>query len=277
MESIFITQFNHYFSINMFLLKKLSFAFLLIGLLSCDKNEPVPDPVADFTVTVNGQAPTATLTIVNKSTNATNYAWTLGAGASVSSSTEKEPANVTVDKAGNLSITLVASNGSVSNSKTVQVNVSGNSAIVSFNDVEFSMTAGSATYGRYFSFETNKIYKDSEVDATTGSKIHLAFGNNVSSYYFESATYSAFNVPNATVTKVTNYLSPNPISNSDFDAMAHDGKLSGLTINSTNDAFGPSVIPHIVLFQLASGRKGAIKTKMINSARILVDIKIQKY
>lgn len=262
----------------MFQIQKITLIFLLLGLFSCKKDEVIPQPVADFSVTVNGQAPNATLTIVNKSTDATTYEWSFGTGASIKSSTDKEPANITVDKAGQLSITLKASNGTTNSSKTIQVNVAGNSAIVSFNDIEFSMTAGSATYGRYFSFETNRIYKDSEVDATTGAKIHLAFGN-VSNVllYFESPTYSAFNVPNATVTKVTNYLSNNPISNTDFDAMSDDIKLSGLTINNTNDTFSPNTIPHVVLFQLASGRKGAIKTKSVNSSRILVDIKIQKY
>ncbi len=253
--------------------------FCSLIVVSCGKKEEAqPIPVADFSVTVNGQAPTATIAIVNKSTTATSYEWTFGTGASTNTSTEKEPTNITVDKAGQLSITLVAKNGDATNSKTIQVNVSGNSAIVSFTDLEFSMVAGSATYGRYFSFETNRIYKDSEIDATTGAKIHLAFGNLSSVvFYFESPTNSAFNVPNASFTKVTNYFATPPISTSDFDAMSHDAKLSALTINSATDSFGTSSIPHVVLFQLASGRKGAIKTKAINSSRILADIKIQKY
>ncbi|TAE04810.1 MAG: PKD domain-containing protein, partial [Bacteroidetes bacterium] len=107
----------------MFQIQKITLIFLLLGLFSCKKDEVIPQPVADFSVTVNGQAPNATLTIVNKSTDATTYEWSFGTGASIKSSTDKEPANITVDKAGQLSITLKASNGTKKKKKTIQVNV----------------------------------------------------------------------------------------------------------------------------------------------------------
>jgi len=163
-------------------------------------------------------------------------------------------------------------------SKTVKINVSAKieHSITTYTDVEFSLTAGSSTYGRLFSFDDGKIYKDSEINATIGSKIHLAFGSMGNTmYFFESPTVAGYKVPGATVTKVTNYLKDNPISTTDFDSMTDDTKFEGLTINETNDSFGNSSIPGIVLFQLASGRKGVIKTKAVNSDRLLVDIKIQ--
>jgi len=252
---------------------------LVISLWSCSKKEDsVSQPISDFTITVNGQAPNATLTIVNKSTDATTYAWTFGSGASIVSVTDKEPVGVKVDKTGVLSITLIASNGTLTNSKTINVNITGNNAILSYSDLEFSLTAGSLTYGRLFSFETGKIYKDNEINATIGPKIHLAFGSMGNTmYYFESPTITGYGITGATVTKVSNSLSNNPISTTDFDAMIDDSKLTSLTINETNESFGNSSIPGIVLFQLASGRKGVIKTKAVNSSRLLVDIKIQKY
>lgn len=249
------------------------------SILSCSKSEDaVPTPVADFTVTVSGQSPSATLQIVNKSTEATTYSWTFGTGASIETSTSETPSGVTVDKSGNLEITLQVENGALSNSKTLTVNVGGNNAIKSYADVEFALDAGSSTIGRLFSFDAGKIYKDSEINATVGSTIHLAFGKLGSSvYFFESASAAAYGVPGATLTKVSNYPSPAPISIADFDAMTDDAKLKPLTIEETNESFGNSSIPGIVLFQLASGRKGSIKTKEVNSTRILVDIKIQKY
>jgi len=163
-------------------------------------------------------------------------------------------------------------------SKIVKINVTAviNHAITTYNDVEFSLTAGDLTYGRLFSFDDGKIYKDNEINATIGPKIHLAFGSMGNTmYYFESPTVAEYNVLGATVTKVSNWLSNNPISITDFDSMIDDSKLIDLIINETNESFGNSSIPGIVLFQLESGRKGIIKTKAVNSSRLLVDIKIQ--
>jgi hypothetical protein len=163
-------------------------------------------------------------------------------------------------------------------SKTVKINVTAKveHSITTYTDVEFSLTAGNSTYGRLFSFVDGKIYKDNEITATIGPKIHLAFGSMGNTmYYFESPTVSGYNITGATVTKVMNYASSSLFSIADFDAMVDDTKISGITIDETNDSFGNSSIPGIVLFQLSSGRKGVIKTKAVNSSRLIVDIKIQ--
>ncbi len=253
---------------------------LVLFIFSCgdDKVEPTPLPVADFEVTVSGQAPHATLAIVNKSTDASQFSWNFGEGASVRESTEKTPANIIIDKAGELTITLEASNGVDKSNKEVKVAVGGSSAVVTYTNIEFGMTAGDATYGRLFSFEDGKIYKDSEINATTGPKIGLAFGQMGNTlYYFESPNVSTYNIPGAKTTKVTNYPSPPPFTVAEFDAMADDSKLKGLAIENKEDSFGNSSIPGIVLFQLSSGLKGAIRTKSVGSQRMLVDIRVQKY
>ena len=258
--------------------KSLFFSALALCFLSCSKEDAVKQPLADFTVTVSGQAPTATLTIVNKSTDASTYAWTFGTGASALISADKEPSGIKVDKTGDISITLLANNGTVTSTKTVTVNITGKNALTSYTDLEFALNAGNTTYGRLFSFETGKMYKDNEITTAIGSKIHLAFGSTGGTmFYFDSPTIADYKVTGASVTKVSNWLSPSPISVSDFDAMTDDTKFTGLTITETNESFGKNSIPSIILFQLADGRKGVIKTKSVNDVRILVDIKIQKY
>lgn len=258
--------------------KSLFFSALALCFLSCSKEDAVKQPIADFTVTVSGQAPTATLTIVNKSTDASTYAWTFGTGASALISADKEPSGIKVDKTGDISITLVANNETVTSTKTVTVNITGKNALTSYTDLEFALNAGNTTYGRLFSFETGKMYKDNEITTAIGSKIHLAFGSmGGTMFYFDSPTKTDYKVTGATVTKVSNWLSTSPISVTDFDAMTDDTKLTVLTITDTNESFGKNSVPGIVLFQLASGRKGVIKTKAINDVRILADIKIQKY
>lgn len=262
-------------------MKKIFFLGILTSLLlfSCSKDEDETTPLAaDFTATVTGEAPNAQIGITNSSTGATTYLWTFGEGASVSTSTDENPSSITVDKAGDLTIKLVVGNGSEEKELTKTVTITGSNAIVIYTDIEFGLNAGDATYGRLFSFETGQIYKDSEIDASNGSMIHLAFGSMANTiYYFESPTVEDYNVPNATETKVVNYESTPSISVTDFDSMTDDSQLSGLTITGTNDSFGNSSIPGTVLFEISTGKKGVIKTKAVNSDRLLVDIKIEKY
>ena len=262
-------------------MKQLFFMALLTCalLFSCSSDEDESTPlVADFTASATGESPNAQITVTNNSTGATTYSWTFSEGADISTSSDKNPGAINVDKAGDLTITLVVSNDGEEKELTKTVTITGNNAIETYTDVEFALDAGHATYGRLFSFETGQIYKDNEVDESNGSSIHLAFGSMGNTmYYFESPTVEEYNVPNATVTKVINYESTPSISVNDFDAMAHDGLLTGLTITETNDSFGNSSIPGTVLFETSSGRKGVIKTKAVNSERLMVDIKIQKY
>ncbi|HUX55055.1 MAG TPA: hypothetical protein VMV56_11620 [Williamwhitmania sp.] len=262
-------------------MKRAIFFVLLISgsaFWSCTKSDSTVPVVADFAMTVTGEAPNAQITITNNTTGAYAYEWTFGEGANISTTTDLTPPVLTIDKAGSFTITLKAGNGSDEDEVTKTVTVEGNSALVIYSNVEFGLNAGDDTYGRLFSFETGKIYKDNEVDATVGPKINLAFGSMGNTmYYFQSPTVADYNVPGASVTKVTNWFSTSPISTSDFDGMTDDSKLVGLTINETGDSFGNSSIPGIVLFQLSTGRKGAIETKAVNSLRLVVDINIQKY
>lgn len=260
--------------------KAVFFGLLLVNVAfwSCTKSDSSVPVVAIFSAVVSGQAPNAQITITNTTSGAYTYEWAFGEGANISTSSDLTPPVLTIDKAGSFTVTLKASNGSEQDEVTKTITVEGNSALVTYSNVEFGLNAGDNSYGRLFSFETGKIYKDNEIDATVGPKINLAFasmGNTM--YYFQSPTVADYNVPGASVTKVTNWLSDSPISTTDFDGMTDDSKLAGLTINETGDSFGNSSIPGIVLFQLSTGRKGAIETKAVNSSRLLVDIKIQKY
>lgn len=255
-------------------------AFASFILLSCEKDKVEPKVlIADFETSVSGEAPNAKISITNKSENASSYNWTFGVGANVSASTDETPATLTVDKAGDFTIKLVVSDGSIEKEVTKTILITGYNAIVEYTDLEFALDAGNASYGRLYSFETEKMYLDSEITNENGSKIHLAFGSmGQTMYYFDSPDNPDYNVPNATVTKVINYESTPTISSSDFENMVDDRLLYGLTIESDNNSFGNSSIPgNTVLFEISTGRKGVIVTKAVNSNRLLVDIKIQKY
>lgn len=253
---------------------------ILIGLLftSCSKDDEKTPLVADFSTTLTGQAPNAQVVITNASTGETTYQWTFGTGASINTSTEKTPPTITVDKAGDFTITLKVSNGNEYKEVTKTISITGNSAIRTYTDVAFSQTSGSNTYGRFFSTTTGLIYKDNEVNATSGTSIDLAFvGSNSSAIYFASpnSTNLGITIPNATLTKIKNYQSG--FSVSDFDSMSDDSKLQTLTVVDDGEVIGSLSFPLTVIFQNASGKKGVIKLKSINAERLLVDIKVQKY
>jgi|GEM_PF-1262974 len=247
-----------------------------IVLFSCSEesdNEPL---IADFEVEVSGKAPEAELTFTNNSTGASSYMWTFGVGASNRASLKKEPEAIAVDKAGDFEIKLVASNGSGADTLTKTVSINGNSAIVSYQDIEFG--TGTGNYGRFYSFIDEQMYQESEVDGSKEGKIHIAFESTEGTmYYFNSPAADTYDFISAPNTKFTNYESDPTITTDDFDSMQDDELLQDLTIIDDGDSFGKETIPHTVLFELSKGKKGVIKTREVNSERILVDIKIQKY
>ena len=92
---------------------------ILFGtLLTSCKKEPLPDPVADFSFTIQGQYAPTDVIFVNNSQNAENFTWSFGDGTS---STDK---NVTHNYAtsGTYSVTVAAVNSEgATNSTTKQV------------------------------------------------------------------------------------------------------------------------------------------------------------
>lgn len=253
--------------------------FMSVLFFSCSKDDDEATVVvADFTATVSGESPNATVTIVNNSKDASSYVWTFGEGADVSTSTESGPLEIDVDKAGDFEITLVAKNGAQEKEVTKTVSIAGFTAVETFSDIEFALNANDETYGRFFSFTTGEVYKDSEINEENGAHIHLAFGSMANTmYFFQSPNDEDFDIPGATLTKVTNYQSEPAISVEAFSTMSDNELLADLEIEDSNDSFGNGSIPGIVLFETSTGRKGAIHTKAVNSDRLLVDIKVAKY
>lgn len=149
--------------------------------------------------------------------------------------------------------------------------------LVTYNDVNFSLKANSSEYGRMFSTATGKMYKDSEVNQETGSKIDLVFvSSNGTFNYFESpGLYTGFTIPNATSTKVQT-ITTGLITVAEFDAMTDSTKLAGLTIEYDDESFGKDNLPILILFENAAGKKGAIKVKSITDKVLIADIKVQK-
>lgn len=252
---------------------------MILMTLSCATYETSVPVTARFTLDVSGQAPYATVTVVNKSTGADYYQWIYSnfTADGDTMSVLPEP-RIIIDHAGIFTIKLIASKGIYSSVMTDTVTILGNNAVQTFSGLEFALKAGDPVYGRLFSFSTNKMYKDSEIDTITGPLINLAFGSSGdTSFFFRSPTDTAFKVPRARNVIIANNDPADTLTVGDFDAMADDAILKTLVVPDTINTFNASKIPGIVPFQLFDGRRGLIKTRAVNSSRLLVDVKLQKY
>ena len=210
------------------LLKSLLFAFVLISVIaSCSKDDDVVPFDVKFEVSVTGDAPNATIAITNQTTGASTFEWTYGLGANEEGSALQSPTNFTVEKAGEFTITLKASDGSNEKTAEAKITINGNSAILTFTDVEFALNAGDATYGRLFSIVDGRIYKDSEITAEMASKIDLAFGSMGNTlYYFESPNKTDYQLTGASTTKVDNSVLEADFAVATFDGMTNDADIS---------------------------------------------------
>jgi hypothetical protein len=154
--------------------------------------------------------------------------------------------------------------------------------------VKLGINTAHTTLGCFYSTKYKKVYKKSEVSASSAIDLvffglNSGFGTNrfLSPSEAENFTFDA--LPNAQKTDFVNKqesCSCSTISSIQFAAMADDSLLKNLAISNQSVSFTDSVLPRVILFQTQDGRKGAIKIKSfvpdgLNSY-ILVDIKVQK-
>ena len=177
---------------------------------------PQPDEVvADFVVpsTLPAGQP---ITMQNRSQNATTYFWSFE-GATPATSTEENP-TITYSRAGNFAITLFVTNGTNSDTKTVNVNVmdvasadftADNTTISAGESVTFTnLSVNASTY--YWTFTGGNPSTSTDVNPTvtyetpgTYSVILFAAGENSS----DSETKTA-------------YINVLPVTSADFEASA---------------------------------------------------------
>lgn len=151
-----------------------------------------------------------------------------------------------------------------------------------FKDVTFSLDQSEGyDAGLYFSTELGKSYKTSKIDATTLSKIDIAFYSDSSSLnYFLSPNNSDYGIKDATLTLFINNQK-DLLTIEQFNKIEKGSDFDTIKIETDDDdSFPDDKTPNIVLFKNAAGKKGAIYIKSVHRVgydpRIVVDIKIQK-
>lgn len=236
-----------------------------------------------------------TLTLVNNSISTMEYQWIFEAGLP-QISTEESP-TVTFDAPGMHTITLVATNGKETKEVTKTFEVYPDTNLRIFEDVKLGINTAhnSNTIGALFSTRTREVYSQNKVTSSIGKDIGIIFFGLDDSFGFnkfvspdqvtQQTTFTA--IPNATHTKFINTLESCQCGASllatEFDAMEDDSLLENLIIIETNAGsqhFTSQITPRIVLFEIADGRKGAIKIKEYveqgSESYIMIDIKVQK-
>ncbi len=226
--------------------------------------------------------------INNTTVSATSYAWEV-IGGNPSASAQENPIFI-FNAAGNYQIKLTATNGKQTKTLIKNVSIQSYTNLSIQNNVKLGINSAQNTLGSYYSTLQKRVYKSSEITSQNGSAIDIVYfglGSTFSSNLFVSptstTTFGLANIPNATPTQYTNKQEScgcPVITENEFDALTNDAFLQSLNITNETTSFNTNVLPRIVPFVTANGRKGLIKIKAFvndgSDSYVLVDIKVQK-
>ena len=237
----------------------------------------------------NTQAPVR-LFLKNQSVNATAYRWKVSSGAFQQESTDENPSFI-LPTAGTYQIELTANNDKQTLSEKKNFTVIAGDNLITFTDVKLGINTNK-TVGCYFSSFLGEVLKPNEVTAENGGLIDFVYFGQSTSFAYnvflspDEAQTAVFDpIPNATKSYFINKQENKGqvfFSVADFDVLSSGATLSSLSIksNSNKAPFNKEMTNRIVLFEIANGRKGAIKIKeyVSNGAEsyLVVDIKMQK-
>lgn len=231
-----------------------------------------------------------TATLKNKTSSGLTYEWTATGGTIANKNAENT--EVTFNTAGTYTITLKGNNEKETKTLSKDIVLKPNTNLYTMKDVKFGNKKAEASIGCFYSLSQRHLFTKNEINSTNGKDISLLFFGLDASFsrcYFlspDEALASGFSaIPTATKTYFVNDLSTTSLSftDSDFNSMTDDAKLKSLDIkaaSSTTGWFTNIFVPRLVLFETATGIKGAIRIKAFvsegDNSYVLVDIKVQK-
>ncbi len=177
---------------------------------------PQPDEVvADFVVPASLPAGQP-ITMQNRSQNATSYFWSFE-GATPATSTEENP-TITYSRAGNFAITLFVTNGTNSDTKTVNVNV------MDVASADFAADNTTISAGESVTFTNLSVNASTYYWTFTGGNPSTSTDVNPTVTYETAGTYpvtlfAAGENSSDSETK-TAYITVLPVTSADFEASA---------------------------------------------------------
>lgn len=234
-----------------------------------------------------------TITLNNLSVSATSYQWMLSSG-NPTTSTDENP-TITFSSPGTYTVSLLADNGKHTDVYEKDITVYPDTNLRTFTNVHFGINSAhnNNSIGAFYSTTNRESYTADQVSLANGATIDIVFSGLNSSFNFNKfispdiAGSNGFTtVTNATHTKFINSQEIcicGGLTVAQFDTMTNDSLLSSLIIEESSaglQSFNQVMLPRIVLFETADGRKGAIKVKGFisdgDNSYIDTDIKIQK-
>jgi len=258
-------------------MKKLTFLTLMavtaLFFASCEEDEDTSK--VDFNVVVTGESPNAIVQITNTSDSADVFTWGFSEGANITTTTETNP-QVIVDKTGDFKITLIATTGEKEEKKSKTVKITGKNGISFFENLEFGRSGYTNTYGEYFSCSSGLVYTENELTNSIKSIIDFVIYARGGIVIYG---------PDECDDPIVGYRTTdfnNNIDNSftieDFNNLQDDENLKNL---SNADNYYVVVYfeepPRVILMKDYEGKWGAIKLKEVQTEKIIVDVKMQKY
>ncbi|RAJ87613.1 PKD domain-containing protein [Chitinophaga dinghuensis] len=196
---------------------------------------------------------------------------------------------------GTYHITLKVANGKETKEETKEIVVKPNSGLRTLRDVKFGIAANK-DYGQFYSILHRTMYTQTDDIATVGKEIDLGFFglsqtftvNKFISPDSSAKGYPFKTIPGATYTRYFNSQENCgcgvTVSNADFDNLTNSQWLRQLRLPAgvnESTAFDQTLVPRIVPFETADGRRGLIKIRQFVSngqlSYILTDIKVEKF
>jgi PKD repeat protein len=140
---------------------------LSLAFTSCSKNDDTPAPTAAFSYTAvgsNTHAP-ATLDFTNTSIDAADYSWNFGDGSAAS--TNREPSHKYTG-AGTYQVTLTASVGGKSSTKTQTITIQPSYTSVKVTGITIASTTQTSSFTGYFNLTLNgaSVYSTSAINVS---------------------------------------------------------------------------------------------------------------
>ncbi len=255
-----------------------------------------PEMIADFTIVPSFEdddyeVPFNAL-LQNQTLNATQFSWTCD-GAVMNKPQDSLPL-LQITNPGIYTVVYTASNQKQTQviRKTIQVNP--NSRLRSFQNIHLGINTAHKETGSFFSTYLRKIVRKDSVNTLNGPFIDICyFGLNRSFSYnkfispVDVQTWTFNAIPGATVTTFVNNQEKcnctsglNPL---EFDQISNGSYFDNILVPAVAEGtmeFDQTVLPRIILFKNAAGKKGAIKIKEFvdngDASYIICDIKVQK-
>lgn len=144
--------------------------------------------------------------------------------------------------------------------------------IIAYSDVELKLTdSNKDEFGVAFSSKNGKTYKVSEINKENIGDIDIV--SEVSKAMTAFTSLDGTKYEGATKTKIQH--TEVKMTEAEFDAIKDDSSFTDLIIIDDNES-QPSAYKGVILFENAAGKKGAIKVKVHNADRVLIDVKVVK-